>query len=164
MKHPGGVCVKYPPQWQAHFLSGIAGRAVRENKPISVYNVLRNKEYLYKDIARLAKLKSLLCVPMNIKGKVIGVINCYTTKLHKFNSVEEKILVSIANQAAISIDHAELFIQTKLFQEELETRKKIARAKDILMDELKISGTEAYKKIRNQSMKMRKLRCILILG
>jgi len=150
------MCKEYNEKPPLEITKGICGKVVRENSPIAVYNILRDKIYLYKDIAKIAKLKSLLCVPLSIKGKVIGVINCYTTKLHKFTDVEKKILVSIANQAAISIDHAELFIQTKIFQQELEKRKIIERAKDILMEELQITGANAYKKMQKQSMKMRK--------
>jgi signal transduction protein with GAF and PtsI domain len=57
---------------------GIAGKVAKENKPLSVRDVTREKEYKYRDIARKEGLRSLLCVPLTVKGKVIGVINCYT--------------------------------------------------------------------------------------
>ena len=66
------------------------------------------------------------------------------------------MLSSVANQAAVAIENTELMVKTKVIQEELETRKLVERAKDILMKRLKLSGEEAYRRIQKQSMNTRK--------
>ncbi|MFA6321708.1 MAG: GAF domain-containing protein, partial [Candidatus Omnitrophota bacterium] len=114
---------------------GIAGKAAKENKPIIVKDVAKEKEYKHKDIAKKESLHSLLCVPLSVKNKVIGVINCYTSKPHDFTETEINILTSIANQAAVAIENTELIIKSKIAKEELETRKRIERAKGIIMKE-----------------------------
>jgi len=43
-----------------------------------------------------------------------------------------------------------------VIQEELEARKLVERAKDILMQRLGLSGEEAYRRIQRQSMNTRK--------
>lgn len=135
---------------------GVAGRAVKENKPITVKDVTKEKEYKHKDIAKKEGLCSLLCVPLAVRGKVIGVINCYTSKPHDFSETEINILTSVANQAAVAIENAELMVKSKVIQEELETRKRIERAKGILMREEGITEEEAYLRIRKYSMDSRK--------
>ncbi len=135
---------------------GIAGKVVKEGRPITVLNINEEEEYKYKDIAGKEGLRSLLCIPLSVKGKVIGVINCYTSYPHKFSKTETDVLTSVANQAAIAIENTELIVKTKVIQEELETRKLVERAKDILMRRLEISGKEAYRKIQKQSMDTRK--------
>jgi len=135
---------------------GIAGKAVKENKPISVKDVTKEKEYKHKDIAKKEGLKSLLCVPLVVKGKVIGAINCYTSKTHTFTETEINILSSIANQAAVAIENTELIVKSRVIQEELETRKRIERAKGILMKEEGLTEEQAYLKIRKYSMDNRK--------
>jgi signal transduction protein with GAF and PtsI domain len=135
---------------------GIAGRVARENRPVVIKDVLKEKEYKYRDIARKENLCSLLCLPLSVKEKVIGVINCYTSSLHNFSETEIETLTSIANQAAIAIENAELLVKSKVIQEELETRKRIERAKGILMHDEKITEEEAYLKIRKYSMDNRK--------
>jgi AmiR/NasT family two-component response regulator len=95
-------------------------------------------------------------VPLDIKNKPIGVINCYASKPHKFTDTEIKILTAVANQAAVAIKNAELITKTKIIQEELEARKLIERAKDILMKESGLSGEEAFRKIQKQSMNTRR--------
>ena len=135
---------------------GIAGKVASENKPIAVYDLSKGSEYKSKNIAVVAGLKSLLSVPLAVKGKVIGVLNNYTSYPHNFTEDEVNILTTVANQAAIVIENAELMVKTKVVQEELETRKSVERAKGILMRGQSMSEEEAFRKIQKQSMDLRK--------
>ena len=135
---------------------GIAGKVALENKPIAVYDISKEPEYKYKDIAKREGLKSLLSVPLAVKGRVIGVLNSYTSKPHKFINEEIDILTTVANQAAIVIENSELMVKTKVVQEELETRKIVEKAKGILMKGQGFSEEEAFKKIQRQSMDSRR--------
>src|SRR3989338_2900244 len=93
---------------------GIAGKVVKEGKPVEIFDVTKEKEYKYKDIAKKEGLASLLCVPLMVKNKSIGVINLYTHKPHKFSQNEINIITSIANQAAMVIENTELMVKTKV--------------------------------------------------
>lgn len=135
---------------------GIAGKVARDNKSKAVFDISKEPEYKYKDIAKKEGLKSLLSVPLAVKGHVIGVLNNYTSHPHKFTKDEATILASVANQAAIVIENAELMVKTKIIQEELETRKTVERAKGILMREHHLTEEEAFRKIQKQSMDLRK--------
>ncbi len=135
---------------------GAAGLVAQRNRPMVIKNVQKDPIYLYKEIAKDENLRSLLSVPMSIKGRVIGVINCYTNKPHEFSQEEIDLLTTVANQAAVAIENTELLLKAKMIQEELETRKKVERAKDILMKMLNVGGEEAYKRMRNRSMETRK--------
>jgi signal transduction protein with GAF and PtsI domain len=135
---------------------GIAGKVAKENKPIIIKDVTKEKEYKHKDIAQKENLCSLLCVPLAVKGKVIGVINCYTSKPHEFSEAEVNLLTSIANQAAVAIENTELIVRSKVIQEELQTRKRLERAKGILMRREKITEEQAYLKLQKYSMDNRK--------
>ncbi len=135
---------------------GISGKVAKENKPIAVKDVTKEKEYKHKDIAKKEGLCSLLCVPLAVKGRAIGVINCYTSTPHDFTETEIELLTSIANQAAVAIENTELLVKSRVIQEELEMRKRIERAKGILMKEEALSEEEAYLKLRKYSMDHRK--------
>jgi len=135
---------------------GIAGKVVKEKKLIVVKDVKQEKEYKYKDIAKKEGLCSLACVPLIVKGKAIGVINCYTSRPHSFTESELNVLTCVANQAAVVIENTELMVKYKVIQEELEARKIIERAKGILMKEGGLSEEEAYYKIRRYAMDRRK--------
>jgi len=135
---------------------GIAGKVAQENRPISILDVKKDTRYVNVEIAKKEKLCSLLSVPLSVRGKVIGVINCYTSSPYRFTKSEMDVLTTVANQAAIAIENTELMVRSKIIQEELETRKLVERAKDILMEELAISGQEAFRKIQKQSMNSRR--------
>ena len=87
---------------------------------------------------------------------MLGVINCYTSVPHEFTREEKTTLSTVANQAAMAIENTDLVMKSKLMEEELETRKLIERAKDILMDERGISGFEAFTAMRTKSMESRR--------
>ena len=139
-------------------LDGCIGfcEVAKENRPLAVKDVTKEKEYKYQDIAKKEGLCSLLCVPLTVKGKVIGVINCYTSTPHDFTETQINILTSIANQAAVAIENTELMVKSKVIQEELEARKKIERAKGILMKEEGLTEEQAYLKLQKFSMDHRK--------
>ncbi len=135
---------------------GIAGKVAKENKPIVVKDVIKEKEYKHKNIAKKEGLCSLLCVPLAVRGKVIGVINCYTSKPHDFTETEINVLTTIANEAAVAIENTELMVKSRVIQEELENRKRIERAKGILMKEEDLTEEQAYLKLQKYSMDHRK--------
>jgi len=135
---------------------GIAGIVAQENKPIIVLDVKEDERYLNRDIAKKEGLCSLASVPLAVKGRVIGVLNCYTSKKHKFTKPELDVLTALANQAAVAIENAELDLRARSAEEALMTRKLVERAKDILSQEAKISPSEAYRLIQKQSMDKRK--------
>ncbi|MFA5145878.1 MAG: GAF and ANTAR domain-containing protein [Candidatus Omnitrophota bacterium] len=135
---------------------GIAGKVALQNRPRAIYDISKEAEYKYKDIAKKEGLKSLLSVPLAVKGRVIGVLNNYTSYPHVFTADEMNIMTTVANQAAIVIENGELMVKTKVVQEELETRKIVEKAKGILMREQNLSEEEAFRKIQKQSMDMRK--------
>ncbi len=70
--------------------------------------------------------------PLVVKDRVVGVINCYTSDPHEFTQTEKNVLITAANEAAVAIENTELTVKTKVIQEELEPRRFIDRAKDIL--------------------------------
>jgi len=135
---------------------GIAGRVALEKKPVVVSDVRTDPNYLNRDIAKKEGLVSLLAVPMLVKGKTVGVFNLYTSKPHVFSQKEIDILTSVAGQAAIAIENAELMVKTKVIEEELAERKLVEKAKSLLIKKTGVSEEEAYKKIQKRSMDTRK--------
>ena len=135
---------------------GIAGIVAAENKPVIIPDISKEKRYLNQSIAKKEGLASLASVPLAVKGKVIGVLNCYTSKKHSFSPVELNILTALANQAALAIENAELALRAHSAEEALLTRKVVERAKEILAQEANVSPQEAYRLIQKQSMDSRK--------
>ena len=87
---------------------GVVGQVALHNRAIAIPDVLKEPLYKEKDLAGKEGLVSMLSVPMCIKNRVIGVINCYTSYPHSFSKTEEEILATVANQAAICIENSGL--------------------------------------------------------
>jgi len=87
---------------------GVVGHVALRNQPIAILDVLKDPLYKEKELAKKEGLVSMLSVPMCIKDRVIGVINCYTSYPHSFSKNEEEMLTTVANQAAICIENSGL--------------------------------------------------------
>ena len=134
---------------------GIVGLVAKEKKPVFISAVLEDKRYKERELARKEKLVSMLSVPMLVKKRVIGVLNIYTVKTYEASGADIDLLSTVANQAAVAIENTELMVKTKIIEEELETRKKVERAKGILMKKQGLNEDDAYKLMRKSSMDKR---------
>ncbi len=134
----------------------LLGRVVLDHKPLVIRDVTQEKGYTYPELAKQEGLRSLVSVPLMIKNAVIGVFNLYTAQERQFSNEEIQLLSTVANQAAVAIENTKLMTETLAMQDALETRKLVERAKGILIKEENISESEAYRRIQQKSMKLRK--------
>ncbi len=134
---------------------GIVGLVAKDKRYMTILDVRKDSRYKEKELAKKENLVSMLSVPMMVKKKVIGVVNCYTTQAYEFTKNDKELLLTVANQAAVAIENTELMVKTRIVQEELESRKKVERAKGILMKERGLSEEAAYRLLRKSSMDKR---------
>ncbi|HID89511.1 MAG TPA: GAF domain-containing protein [Anaerolineae bacterium] len=96
---------------------GIAGQVARAGEPIAVVDVRADPRCRYPDVAREEGLRSLLCVPLRVRDRVIGVFNCYTGTPHIFTPQEIGLFQTLANQTALAIENARLVVNTAVVRE-----------------------------------------------
>lgn len=95
----------------------IAGRAIAENRPIIVPDVQEDESYIGHELAVEQGMRSMICVPLTIQSRPVGVLSCYTSEVREFPEEEVKALETLAKQAAVSIEHAKLQVRSTLMQE-----------------------------------------------
>jgi len=134
---------------------GVAGKVAVNKKPIVIHDVQSDQEYKHKDLAKKEGLASLLSVPLSVRGKIIGVLNTYTSRPHQFSAEEIEILQTVANQAAVAIENTQLLVKTRVIEEELESRKLVEKAKGVLMKRRGMSEEDAFRFIQKESMNRR---------
>jgi len=138
-------------------VEGVVGFVATHNQPLIIKDVLKEPRFKEKEMARKLGLVSMLSIPLQVKdNKVIGVLNCFTSEPHEFSETEVNLITAVANQSAVAILNTELLVKTKVIQEELETRKLVERAKEVLMKKRKINSDEAYRWLQKRSMDSRK--------
>ena len=130
----------------------VSGKVLEKKHAIQVADVTKDPRYGYPEIAKQEGLKSLLSVPLLLSDRVIGVLNCYTEKEKAFNKEEIQLVQTIANQAAIVIEHVRVVSEEAEARLALETKKAIDGAKRVLMKIRKMSEEEAHRFIQKSSM------------
>ena len=136
---------------------GVVGYVASHGEPLVVPNVLSEPRFKEKEMARRMGLVAMLGVPLQVQdGRVIGVLNCFTAEPHAFSDAEIHLIRTVANQAAAAILNTELKLKAQLIKDELETRKRVERAKEILMRRRSMTGEDAFRWIQKRSMDSRK--------
>ncbi len=136
---------------------GVVGYVAVRKKPLMIKNVRKSHRFKEKEMAKKLGLVSMVGVPLKLQNKkIVGVLNCFTSVPYDFSETEVNALTTVANQAAVAILNTELMVKAKVIEEELESRKLIEKAKEVLMAGRRMKGDEAYRWIQKQSMNSRK--------
>ncbi|NIO71854.1 MAG: GAF domain-containing protein, partial [Anaerolineae bacterium] len=100
---------------------GIAGWVAREGQPLLVPDVKEDPRfYPGIDEATGFVTRSVLAVPLKVKGKVIGVIEAVNKTEGNFGQTDVALLSSMAQSAAIAIENARLYKDLQDRMEELK--------------------------------------------
>ncbi len=87
--------------------------AIKEGKKLLINNIRKNP-YVSKDLNKFTRAKSLMAVPIVIKGKKIGAISVYSKTKNFYNEKDVEFLDTLGNQIGISVMNADLFERTEL--------------------------------------------------
>ncbi len=87
------------------FDDGIIGWVCSHGRVVRSGNVKNNPYYVTID----ENVQSELCVPLKVGGRTIGCINVESEIPDGFSEHDERLLTTLANQAAVSIENARLF-------------------------------------------------------
>lgn len=96
---------------------GIVGRVASTGLPNYVANVLDEPDFIEKAWAAAEGVVSLLSVPLSVRDRIIGVLNCYTPVRREFSKEERTLLVTLANQTALAIENSQLITNTAVVRE-----------------------------------------------
>jgi signal transduction histidine kinase len=113
---------------------GISGYVARTKEPVIVNDVTKDPRFSRTvDTNTGFVTKALMCAPMVVRGKTIGVIQIINKEDGTlFNPNDMRILLTLAAQSAIAIENAQLYAQLKderdkLVAKEEEVRRELGR-------------------------------------
>ncbi len=87
--------------------SSLIAEAVRTEQPVLVNDVLDDPRYLA--IEEIPDTRSELSLPIQVKGRVIGVLDVQSDRPFAYDQGDVDVLSALANQAGVAIDNARLF-------------------------------------------------------
>ncbi|MBC7250470.1 MAG: GAF domain-containing protein, partial [Anaerolineae bacterium] len=103
--------------------TGVVGAVVREGKPQIVPDVSRDPRFYSKVDSEMAfTTRSILCVPLIVRGQTIGAIEVLNKIGGQFTNEDLELLSSIAASVGVAIENATLYKAVQTHAEELEER------------------------------------------
>ncbi len=88
---------------------GLTGWAVKERKIVYVPDVTKDHRY----VLGMKETKSELAIPLEFKGRIIGVLDVESPKIDGFSQWEIKLMESISSQLAMAIYNSSLFEEVR---------------------------------------------------
>lgn len=96
---------------------GIPGLAAQSGQPVMSADLASDPRFKTNELADRANVRSLLSVPLRVRDRTLGVVNCYTSRHHKFTQSEVNLLQTLANQTALAIENAGLVVKSAMIRE-----------------------------------------------
>jgi len=81
--------------------------------PVIIPDVRIDSRFQYKEAARREGIVSVLCVPLEVHGKAIGVLRVYTGEVCTFHEDDIQFLTVLASLSALAIENANLYDSLK---------------------------------------------------
>jgi adenylate cyclase len=96
------------------FSHTVINRVVANGEPVLTTNAQEDPRFQSRDSIAAHQIRSILCVPLKLKGDLIGVIYAdHRIRSGIFTPKELALLLDFANQAAVAIDNARLFASVR---------------------------------------------------
>jgi signal transduction histidine kinase len=88
---------------------GVAGRAVAERRPAKNRDLFVDDGSRFLGLRRQTGFRSMLAVPLREGDAAIGALVVFRHDVHDFTPAEEDVLMALADQASIALEHARLY-------------------------------------------------------
>lgn len=111
--------------WRLAPGTGVVGWVAAEGKSVTIRDTREDRRH-FKKIDKLTglEIRSILCVPLKLRGRIIGTLQAVDSGTDRFNRDHLKMLEGLADHAAVSIENARLYEKAKA---ELAERRKTER-------------------------------------
>jgi two-component sensor histidine kinase len=96
---------------------GIPGEAAATGQPVVSVDLAADPRFRTHELPEHAHVRSLLSVPLRVRDRTLGVVNCYTARRHQFTQPEINLLQTLANQTALAIENASLVVKSAMVRE-----------------------------------------------
>jgi GAF domain-containing protein/CheY-like chemotaxis protein len=121
---------------------GISGRALAEGRAAATPDIFADPVIaVTEDLGgglRAAGDAALLCVPMRVKGRIIGALSVGDRAGRVFTQAEAGLLQGFADQAALALENARLFSLEAARRQQLATLAEIERELAAELDEARL--------------------------
>ena len=100
--------------------SPIDQRVLKESKPVTIADISQERTLQYREEAMKEGVRSLMVVPLDVRGTVIGVMRFYSTQTRRFSDEAISFAMAVADLGAVAIENAKMH---ELLKERFESMK-----------------------------------------
>jgi signal transduction histidine kinase len=101
------------------------GRAATSGEPVVVDDVDAGPDAVDTPTARALGVRSLVCVPLRPKGRVLGVLTVIAGEPGRFRPADVELIAAVASHVALAIDKAESFRTIEELSRTLEDKVRV---------------------------------------
>jgi PAS domain S-box-containing protein len=119
--------------------------------PVSIYDVSHDERVSYKEDMEKEGIKSLLAVPIKVKGEVIGIIRVLSATSHCFTSSEINFAATMAEIGGAAIQNARTYQKiTLLFNQVEESERFVANILNCIRPQLVVVDRQQHIVLTNR--------------
>ncbi len=111
--------------------SSIEGELLIEGRPILVQDITDVWDRLHplsRKLAEVTHARSIVAVPLRVKGRVIGSLTVDRHQHHALNAEDLDVMMTVANQLAIALEHAAAYNEVEELNASLEEKVRMRTA------------------------------------
>lgn len=98
---------------------GLLARVAHSGEPARIFNLGNAADYEFPGLADSGLVRSLLAIPIELEGQVVGVLDCYTCTPHTFAEDEVRVISIFATQVALAVRNARTIEKLQALNTEL---------------------------------------------
>ncbi|HVP36412.1 MAG TPA: GAF domain-containing protein, partial [Terriglobales bacterium] len=112
--------------------NSVMGWVAESNRTLLVEDVSTDPRY--RHFKGLSETKSELAVPIELQGKVLGILDAQSNKAGSLDEEDLQLLQSVANQTAVALENARLYATSEKKIQELQVLNNVARVVNSTLD------------------------------
>jgi PAS domain S-box-containing protein len=91
----------------------LSGWAIAEGRPLAVYEMADDPRLRFADVVERHGYRSFFCVPLRRGKETVGTLEVVTKTPRRFTPAEQDLMTLLADQAAVAIENARLYEETR---------------------------------------------------
>jgi GAF domain-containing protein len=76
-----------------------------QGKPVAIFNASEDDRIMYQPQVRKEGIASILCLPIRLRGKIIGALRVYTAQPYHFTEDDITFAETVANLGAVALEN-----------------------------------------------------------